>query len=336
MNSQLILRNKNIRKNRPIIPKDILYSTYENNGVFQICFKSRGCSNYLAGFCIMCDYGRGTNISREELEKAFDMAISESKEKINILLLNSFGSILDYQEISEECFISLLKKIKNSDIKRIIFETHYNTITKQKLNLIKKELKNKIISFELGLETSNEDIRSNNLLKIIDNKSFLKTIKMIHSFEMNVIVNLLVGIPFLSEREQLEDALNSIEWCIKNKIDEIDLFPINIKPYTLLEELYKSKDYDVISHWQLIEVLNRVPVDYLPKIFLAWYGNRELKYNNGEHSIFPKSCSKCHQELMDFYAKYLANDNANYRRKLIDNLINNRTCDCYDKVLKKL
>ena len=117
MNSQLILRNKNIRKNRPIIPKDILYSTYENNGVFQICFKSRGCSNYLSGFCIMCDYGRGTNISKEELEKAFDMAISESKEKINILLLNSFGSILDYQEISEECFISLLKKIKNSDIK---------------------------------------------------------------------------------------------------------------------------------------------------------------------------------------------------------------------------
>ena len=39
---------------------------------------------------------------------------------------------------------------------------------------------------------------------------------------------------------------------------------------------------------------------------------------------------------MDFYAKYLANDNANYRRKLIDNLIDNRTCDCYDKVLKKL
>lgn len=335
MNSQLILRNKNLRKNRPIIPTDILYFTYENNGVFQICFKSRGCSNYLAGSCIMCDYGLGTNISKDELEKAFDMALSESKENIHILLLNSFGSILDHNEIREECFISLLNKVKNTDIKRVIFETHYNTITEQKLTLIKNVLKNKIISFELGLETSNEKIRSNNLLKIIDNKGFLKTIKLIHSFNMKVIVNLLVGIPFLSECEQLEDVLNSIEWCIKNKVDEIDLFPINIKPYTLLEELYKSKDYDVISHWQLIEVLHRVPVNYLPKIFLAWYGNRELKYNNGEHSIFPKSCSKCHQELMNFYAKYLANSDERYRRKLIDDLIANRNCDCYDKVLKK-
>lgn len=117
---------------------------------------------------------------------------------------------------------------------------------------------------------------------------------------MNVIANILVGIPFLSTQEQIEDALTSIEWCIKNKIDEIDLFPINIKPYTLLEELYKSNDYDVISHWELIEVLNRVPEDYLSKIFLAWYGNRNLKYDNEVHSIFPKSCFKCHNNLMEF------------------------------------
>ncbi len=336
LNSQLILKNKNIRKDRPIIPKDVLYSTYENNGTFQICFRSKGCSNYLAGFCIMCDYGVGSNISKEELEKAFDMALSESKEKIRTLLLNSYGSVLDFNEISEECFISLLKKIKNTNIKHIIFETHYNTITEQKLVMIKNELKNKAISFELGLETSNEKIRSNNLLKFIDNKEFIKIVKLIHSYNMKVLVNLLVGIPFLSEHEQLEDALNSIEWCIKNNVDEIDLFPINIKPYTLLQELYKSKDYDVISHWLLIEVLNKIPIKYLPKIYLAWYGNRELKYDSGKHTIFPKSCSICHNELMKFYTKYLANDDASYRRKLIDNLISYRSCDCYEKVLKKL
>ena len=38
-------------------------------------------------------------------------------------------------------------------------------------------------------------------------------------------------------KEQLEDALNSIEWCINNDVDEIDLFPINVKPYTLYAAL---------------------------------------------------------------------------------------------------
>lgn len=336
MNSDLIFRNKKARQNRPIISEDKLYSIFENNGVFQICFRSRGCSNYLAGSCIMCDYGVGTNITKEELELAFDKALSESKQDIKILLLNTYGSILDTNEISTECFNALLDKLKKSNIKRIIFETHYNTITEENLKLIKEELKGKIICFELGFETSNEKIRENNLLKKIDNEKFKETIKLIHSFGMGVIINLLVGIPFLTTREQLKDALNSIEWCIGNDVNEIDLFPINVKPYTLLKKLYDSKEYDVISHWLLVEVLNRIPLQNLSKIYLAWYGNRELEYSNGEHSIFPESCVLCHDNLMKFYSNFLSNDDAYCRKSLIDNLIENSKCDCYKKVLTKL
>ena len=336
MNSDLIFRNKKVRQNRPIIPKDKLYSTFENNGVFQICFRSRGCSNYLAGSCIMCDYGLGTNITKEELELAFDKALSESKQEIKILLLNTYGNILDTNEISEECFTALLEKLKKSNIKRIIFETHYNTITEERLKLIKEELNDKIICFELGFETSNEEIRTNNLLKKINNNKFKKIINLIHSFGMGVIVNLLVGIPFLTTKEQLEDALNSIEWCINNDVDEIDLFPINVKPYTLLKELYDSKEYDVISHWLLVEVLNRIPLKDLSKIYFAWYGNRKLEYSDGEHSIFPESCELCYDNLMEFYSQFLSNDDAEYRKNLIKKLIYENKCDCYSKVLKKV
>lgn len=332
----LITRNKEIRKNRPLTPKEKLYTTYENNGVFQICFKSRGCINYLQGSCIMCDYGLGTNITEEEIDKAFDMAIFENKQDIKFLLLNTYGSILDTNEISEECFLKLLEKIKQTNIKRIIFETHYTTITKEKLTLIKKELKDKFIIIELGFETSNEEIRKNNLLKTINNNKFIETIKLIHSFDMEVIVNILAGIPFLSTKQQLEDALNSINWCINNNVNEIDLFPTNIKPYTLLKELYENKEYDVISHWLLVEVLNRISLEHLSKIYLAWYGNRELEYNNNEHSIFPKSCSKCHPKLMEFYKHFLENNDPNYRKNLIQNLIKNIDCDCYNKVLESI
>lgn len=331
MNLDLILKNKNIRKNRPIISKDKLYSTFENNGVFQICFRSRGCSNYLAGSCIMCDYGKGTNLTSEELEYAFDKAISESKNEIKMLLLNSYGSILDNHEISEECFNVLLRKLKSLNIENIIFETHYNTITYEKLLLIKNELKDKNIFFELGLETSNELIRENNLLKKISNDEFVKTIELIHSFDIGVIVNLLVGTPFLSKKNQVDDVLNSIEWCIMNNVDEIDLFPINVKPYTLLKELYDFGEYDVISHWQLIDVLNQIPDEYLSKIYIAWYGNRELEYANGESSIFPKSCDLCHDALMKFYSRFLSNNDKNYRKTLLNKLLSEKKCDCYSK-----
>lgn len=210
MNKELINQNKKLRKNRPLIPSNVLYSTYENNGVFQICFKSKGCSNYLNGFCIMCDYGVGTNITPNELEIAFDSALNGSKEKIRVLLLNSFGSILDYNEISEECLKILLKKIRKTKIKNIIFETHYTTINIKKLELIKKELSDRNIIFEFGLETSNEQVREDCLLKYVKNKKFIDIVNLIHSLGMKVIANIIIGIPFLSEEEQVENAIGSI------------------------------------------------------------------------------------------------------------------------------
>lgn len=336
MDSKLVIENKIIRKERPLIPKNKLYSTYENNGVFQICFKSKGCSNYLAGYCIMCDYGVGTNLTKEEVEISFDNAIKKCSKNTKILLLNTYGSILDETEMNKDCFYALLKKIKQTTIPKVIFETHYCTITKNKLNLIRTILDNKKISIELGFETSNETIRENNLLKYIDNNKFVETIKLIHSFDISVIANLLVGIPFLTSKEQLENAIESIKWCEEHEIDEIDLFPINIKPYTLLYKLHEDNAYEIISHWLLIEVLNRVPVHYLSNIYLAWYGNRELEYNDGEHSIFPRSCELCHNNLMEFYKNFLSNNDIKYRKDLITDLISNSKCSCYQNILRKL
>ncbi len=328
MNKELIKENKLIRKNRPIIPANVLYSIYENNGVFQICFKSKGCSNYLNGLCIMCDYGVGTNITKEELAKAFDLALSESKEKIRTLLLNSYGSVLDQKEISNECLEVLLNKVAATNIKNIIFETYYTTITREKLELIKNKLPDKNIIFEFGLETANEKIREKCLLKYINNKHFLKTVELVHSYGMEATANIIVGIPFLSSKDQLNDALESIDWCFNNNIDEVNLFPMNIRPYTLLEKLYKEGKYQLISHWLLIEVLANVKTDYLKDIYIAWYGNRDLNYDGNIHSLFPTSCPLCQDDLANFYKNYLGTSDSNYRKELINNLIKNKKCDC--------
>ncbi len=335
MNKELIIKNKQIRKSRPILNPKVLYSTYENNGVFQICFKSRGCSNYLNGFCIMCDYGVSNNITPNELDSAFDQAMNESKEKIRTLLLNSFGSVLDQAEISRECFITLLKKIKNTNIKNIIFEKNYTTITIEKLKLIRRKLFDRNITFEFGLETSDEQVRENFLLKYIDNDKFIDVINLIHSYDMRVIANIIVGIPFLEEKEQIKNAVESIDWCFKNNINEVDLFPMNIRPYTLLREIYEEGKYNIISHWMLIEVLSDVPIHYLSDIYIAWYGNRDLKYSDNLHSIFPTSCDICQKDLFVFYKEYLKSQDSNVRKELINNLIANKHCKCYQKIRKK-
>lgn len=329
MDKKLLVRNKQIRIERPRISTNQLYTTYENHGVFQICFSSRGCVHASKGYCIMCDYGMGECITAKQLECAFDKAISKSKEAIKVLLLNSFGSILDENEISKDCFKLLLKKIKNIDVKTIIFETHYTTITREKLHIIKKSLPNKDIFFEFGLETSNQEIRENYLLKYIDNNCLLDRVSQIHSYGMQVIANIIVGIPFLKEEEQVNDAIDSIMWCFNHEIDEVELFPMNIRPYTLLRELFEKNEYKVISHWMVIEVLSKIPKEHLEDIHIAWYGNRDLVYKGGMHSVFPTFCCNCQKSLINFYDSYLKNKDCDDRKKLIEHLILHKNCDCY-------
>ena len=52
----------------------------------------------------------------------------------------------------------------------------------------------------MGLESSNKNTRETCLLKYIDNDLFKKKIDLIHSFDMDVIANVLIGIPFCQKK----------------------------------------------------------------------------------------------------------------------------------------
>ena len=91
--------------------------------------------------------------------------------------------------------------------------------------------------------------------------------------------------PFLSTKEQIQDSVQSIIWCFQNNVDRISLFPMNIKPYTLLYKLYETKKYSPVLHKDFIEVLKQIPKDCIDKIYLCLYRNRQLYYN-GKHTIY--------------------------------------------------
>ena len=139
--------------------------------------------------------------------------------------------------------ITLLDEIAKIDINVIIFETHYTSVNKDILELIKKKLPNKQFIIELGFESSNQEYRKKYLNKIIDNDKFIEKVNLIKSFGFEVETNIIFGMPFLSSEDQIKDTIQSILWCFQNNIDTVNLFPMNIKPYTLLYKFYKTDKY---------------------------------------------------------------------------------------------
>ncbi len=308
---------------------------HESENLFQINFESIGCRNSYHGKCIMCDYGRGRNITKDEMLLAFNHAISSIKGNPDVLLVNTYGSILDEFEFKEENFVELLKEIDKLEFKIIIFETFYKTITQEKIDLIKKYINNKIIYFEIGIESFNDKYRRYCLNKEIDNKELFEVIKLVKRNDCFITGNLLVGIPFLTTKEQFDDVIESINIAFENNIDEVTLFPINVKKYTLLYELYENKLYKEISLWMLIEILNNIKEEYIDKITFAWFGNRDMIYSNNS-TIFPKCCDSCKSNLNDFFEnilKYTAKENKNRISALIGNT---NTCNCRREFLNEL
>lgn len=268
----------------------------------------------------MCDYGssRKENLKPNDIEEIMQKVFKNLQLQPKVLLLNSLGSILDEIEMPKENLIILLDEISKINIDVIIFETHYTSISNAILQLIKEKLPKKQIVIELGFESSNPEYRKKYLNKIINNEKFIEKINLIKSFGFDAETNILFGIPFLSVDEQIKDCISSIKWCFNNNIDKVNLFPINIKPYTLLYKLYEAGQYSPVRHKDFIEVLKKIPKKYIDKIYLCWYGNRDLQYDN-EKSIHPICKKNEYARIMVFYKKFNMNKDKEYRDKLLAN-----------------
>ena len=314
---------KNI-KTRPGTP--VVSLLHVENKTYQLLFMSCGCENA----CTFCNYGFGYNLTRElvmpELKK-----IQLEEYDIGVLELEANGSFLSEREIPYDLFVEILRFVANKNIPAISMETHYKTITEKKLQDIRRILgEDQQINFELGFESSSEDVRAI-YNKDIDNSEFLEVADLCHKYEIGLEVNVLLGAPFLTYEEQIKDCLDTLKFIFEEMPEGTIavLFPINIKENTMLKHWQDIGVYDQISSWEFVELLHRIPEEYLDKLTIAWWGERENAFTKGIMQT-PKTCKNCNKQLMDFYKKFYCNWNTIIRKQMIEKMWKSR-CSCCKK-----
>lgn len=299
-----------------------------------ICFESRGCRYRRAGHCIMCDYGAGKNLTAAQAVEALERLFREWPQPIERLLLGSCGSILDEYEINAETLEAILAFVARSTAADIIFETHYTTVRPDILQKLRDALPGKRLFIEMGLESSNEKTLAR-LRKYMNLDALSETLELIHAFNIDIMLNIFLGAPGLSPKEQISDAMHSAEWAYAHGVDNIVLFPANIKPNTELWKLYQARRYDLPSHWMLIELLRRLPDKLLANAAVSWYGDRQA-HGVDTDILPPLSCDICGPLLQQFYANFMSQFSAPFRRACMDELIEAAGCSCRAALLKFL
>lgn len=334
-----ILRKANllVRKNRPFFSDEKICDVFYNGDLIEIDFPSQRCSRDMQGACMMCDYGAirdtyPTEVYLEEMGRILEFVDNTT----NILLLCTNGSFFDYSQIAPDLFCAILERAGRCKIPVIEIETHYQDVTQEKLKLVKQLLPDKKIVIEMGLETVQPKYQENIIMKGIDLAAYERVITLIQSFDFHVDINIMVGLPFLSPKEQFEDVLNTIHWSFAHQGRPV-LFPINIKPYTLLMEAYRAGFYRPISQWMLPLILDDMPETWLEQVTVAWYGNREEIYDiNGARTIFPIACPACSAAIQAFYDALPTIPNGTERKERLHRLITRGGCKCLEQTRQEI
>ena len=332
----LYAANRRIRSTRPFDanPGHCVY--FRGGDLLEISVPCDRCPHDAEGTCIMCNYGSSLPLqSKEQARVEAEHILAEYGKGIHKLLLCTNGATLDLRCVPVPILDVLLELAQKCEAEKVIIETHVETINQGVLNHIRSFVKKPVL-LELGLESVDPFVQHNCYLKDIPLEKIVKAICLGKEMGFDFQLNLMLGAPFLSEAEQIKDAELSIRWALAYA-EYVTLFPMNIKDYSLLRFAYEKGIYNQISHWMMVLLLDRFDGKDLGRIDLAWYGNRDIEYEDTScATVFPRSCENCRDLLYGFYESFNDTINAEQRKNVVKETLEKgyNSCSCLKNLRK--
>jgi hypothetical protein len=173
--------------------------------------------------CLMCDLWQNTTdhtITSGDVEDQIDFVLPEISSAKNLKLYNS-GNFFDTKAIPKEAYQSIAGKLGN--FKTLIVESHPNLIDERCLEF--KEMISAELQIAIGLETSHPEILSR-LNKRMNLHQFHKSVKFLTEHQIPVRVFILLGLPFLDEKESIKWAERSIDFAFQCGAECCVLIPL--------------------------------------------------------------------------------------------------------------
>ncbi|WOO36843.1 hypothetical protein R2R35_24140 [Anaerocolumna sp. AGMB13020] len=301
-----------------------VFCRYErvDGGVFaEVWFMTRGCKHDRDGGCTMCNYGKGYQVSDDEILGLIESKLAEINMPLKQLVISPSGSMFDEEEVSHYLRREIFKLASKFECEKFITETRADTINFEKLTEMKQLIPHKNIAIELGLESANPWVLKYCVNKNLNLEDFESAVRLIKQAGLQVTANVSLGAPFMSEREQIEDAVDSVKWALEMEVDTVVVFPIHVKPGTLVSYLYESGGYNCVSLWSLVQVLKEVEEKFKYRVQISWYKNY---YDNPKKILLsPNTCDDCKEEVIHILDDYKNSCNT----EIIDKL-HHYNCHC--------
>ena len=294
---------KKVKKPRIWKEKDILDGKIVDAFVFIL--RTKGCSWAHISGCSMCGYFKECyDAGYEEIKKQINEAY-KSYEGEEIVKIFTSGSFFDEDEIPKDLQFYIFKKF---EAKKFIVESRPEYIDGiEDFNNIRLEI-------AMGLESANDKVLEYSINKGFTFDKWKKAAEKIISYGKELKVYILIKPPFLTEKDAIKDAIDSVE-KIKEMVDTISFNPVAIHSKTLIEFLWRRNLYSPPWLWSVVEVLKKSSEIYNGIIKCDVVAGGRAR---GSHN-----CGKCDKKVLNAIKNFSLNQNI----KEFENL----TCSCMEE-----
>lgn len=260
-----------------------------------LILRTRGCSwSYHSG-CSMCGYWDDTNpdIGKNELENQLVSFLKEFPTG-EVLKIFTSGSFFDPIEIDPSLQQSIIERVLKG-YGSLVVESRPEYIPKVVDHLKRYAGR---IQIAIGLESTNPEILKHSVNKNYDFDDFKAAASLLRNNGISVRSYLLLKPPFLTEKEAIDDAIDSAR-MIAPYSDFVSINPMNIQRGTLVERMFREGNYRPPWLWSVVRVLSSLRDIGIPVVSLVTASGKNRGAHNGH------TCDRQFSEAIRKYSETL-------------------------------
>jgi radical SAM enzyme (TIGR01210 family) len=269
----------------------------------------------------MCNYGFGTAVSAAGAVEAVTAALDELQVPAEELMISPSGGMWDPGEVPTDALAPIYALAAAAGPQRFFIETRAETVSEERIAQMRAALPGAGLAVEVGLESAFDPVLAYCVNKGSNAAAFIRAADTVRAGGVTMYANVSLGTAFLDRPTAVRDAVNTVRWALDHGADYTVLFPLHIKPYTLLAFLADQDRYQQVSLWDLVEALEELGPDRAARVEIAWY--KSYYDTSKKITTSPSGCERCHGRLMTELDRY----RATLDFTVIDALSASR-CDC--------
>ena len=205
------------------------------------------------GGCIFCtERGSGEHLKTKPIPIQIKEHLESYRGKRANKFIVYFQNFTNTYDTIENLKVKYDSSLIDDRIVGIDIATRPDCINEEVCQLLQSysKIKQKVVTVELGLQTSNEEI-AKQINRGYSLDVFTNAVKLLNNYNIEVVVHMMIGLP----NETMQDIENTVKYINSLNIQGIKIHSTYVAKGTVLEKMYKEGKYEPLTLEEYLDKL---------------------------------------------------------------------------------